>query len=100
MRSSIHGIEIHRLRLADSLALAGGLMSRTDFRSSPWFVVAFVYFAGIIPASLVVLLDSGFTPTAKFLAGVSLAATTAVIAWFGWRRLPGRPPGPPWRLGG
>ena len=92
MRSSIHGIEIHRRRW-QTPALAGGLMTRTDFRSSPWFAVAFLYFGGVIPASLVVLVDSGFTPATRFLAGAGLAVTTPVIAWFAWRRLREDQPG-------
>jgi len=69
-------------------------MTRNDFRtSSPWFAVAFVYFAVIVPASLPVFLDDEYTAKSKFLVGSGLAVTTAVIAGFAWRRLRGGQPG-------
>lgn len=68
-----------------SLALAGGVMTRTDFRSSPWFAVAFVDIAVILPGSCVVLFDSGVHARVEVDGWGGSGGYNCVIAWFAWR---------------
>lgn len=64
-----------------------------DFRSSRWFLPLFFYVAAVLPASLVLLFDDAFGWTAKFLAILLLAGSTAVLLLAIRRRMiaaPGR----------
>lgn len=69
-----------------------GLVMDSNFRSSPWFAVGFVYLAVVVPGTAVVLADSSFSTEARVLATAALVTVTLLIAVAVVRRLRrGRP---------